>query len=304
MEEMKELNSDETVTQKSSDVDTNYSVFNALSLMSPTLGDCYTEDGYNPFPEGYEINEQDVSDILATKKFCKKIEVSPEFVDMGINKSRENFKLALENTKLLKNEMIKKSINSDILSKKRCDKVIMYLKNRQALLEKFLSRINKNSNILEMLQELDDLDPRLAEMIKSTFYNNFNLKVALDNLILFIMKAMEAEPTVEKQKTKANEQEKAISIEQEILPQHKEPTVNVTQHVEKILEAVPDGKVAEKVSVKKLEKHLDKRLQEIHRDREELQVDEIDARLNKIKKTITKDKKALKNHTSDDELSL
>ena len=294
----------------------DYSVYNTLNLMAPTLGESYVADGYNPFPEGYTASEDDISEILKKKKECKKIEASPDFIENGVSSSKHSFKTALQNTTLLKEEMIKKMINSDVLSKKQCEKVVLYLKNREQLLKKFLTKINRGANILEMLQELTDLDPELAEKLKSTFYKNFNLQIALDNLVRFIMQEMEKHP-IKTELEKPQETIKEISVAELAADTAKKTAENFVESLDNVAKVATTlvkeaAEVVKPTIERKVEKTLQSTLTEVKTDKKGVQnkivENKVTNKLDDIKSQIKTDHKKVYTKTDrtfdDDGMSL
>lgn len=155
----------------------SYHVLNALSLINEDLGKAYEETGYTPYDDSFELKEEYVENILKTAKTKKELAI-PEFLEQGNRTVSQNFKTALENITLLKDELtanFPETLNKDIL---------VYLENFKELLTLSIEKLkSRDADSFKLYSDLYNLDPAYGEILKECYFKEFNKQVAIQNFL-------------------------------------------------------------------------------------------------------------------------
>lgn len=155
----------------------SYDVLNALNLINEDLGKAYEETGYTPYDNGFELKEEYVENILKTAKTKKELSI-PEFLEQGNRTVSQNFKTALENITLLKEDLtanFSENPNSDFLT---------YLENFKELLTLSIEKLkSRDADSFKLYSDLYNLDPAYGEILKECYFKEFNKKVAIQNFL-------------------------------------------------------------------------------------------------------------------------
>ncbi len=213
--------------------DKNYNVFNALNLVNPELGELYLENGYNPFEEDFILNLGFIQDRLEKNRDKTPI-LTEDFLEKPAKEVKKHFELALKNNNILK-DLLQNNIEDNIFNesiKKQVKEVIIFLKNREQMLAKAITKLGKkNANPLLEYQNICNIDKKLNELLKESYLEEFKLEVAHLNFVQYCntkaklneLKKEQAEIQIkteqkqlEKQQEKLIEEQKQEQIAQEI----------------------------------------------------------------------------------------
>lgn len=165
----------------------NYNIFNALNLVSPELGELYLENGYNPFEEDFILNLGFIQAMLEKNRDKTPI-LTEDFLEKPAKEVKKNFELSLKNNNSLK-DLLQNNIEDNIFdepTKKQIKEVIIFLKNREQMLAKAISKLNlKNANPLLEYQNICAIDKKLNELLKESYLEEFKLEIAHLNFVQY-----------------------------------------------------------------------------------------------------------------------
>ena len=170
-----------------SEQDINYNVYNALNLINEELGENYVETGFNPFEEGFELNESYIFEILKSQKEAEDL-LSPEFINDGPNATVKAFEKSLKcsATALAKLEALLNDPRIPNVQKRKIQKIIEYIKMRIQMLEIEIKKLKKkeSQNALEMYQQINALNWLYYKDFEESFVEEeFDIMQHLDNLL-------------------------------------------------------------------------------------------------------------------------
>lgn len=188
----------------------NYGVYNALNLACEDLGQLHLETGFNPFGEGFVLNEEYITDSLLNGKNAPEIK-TPEFIEKGDKATKEAFNTSLANCESLLSAMESK-LNSPELSpemKAKLQKIVTYLKMRIALLKSYIEKFKSKKNKLSLYQKLLALNYAYGELLEESFTEQMNVQNIINQFML--MQQNQAESHAHK--TSVIEQAKQIIAE-------------------------------------------------------------------------------------------
>lgn len=162
-------------------IEKDVAILNILNIINPSLGKAYEEQTFNPFEDGFVMQENFVKDVLQTQKEALQYEVLTEdFLEHGNQEAKKHFEYALNNT----NELLLEVENNQ---NKSLDKAKFFLKNRQELLKQAIEKINNhNYDGYLLYEEIVKLDPKLSEALKQTFYENFDKQIVVQNFLKIV----------------------------------------------------------------------------------------------------------------------
>lgn len=201
-------------TQRLTEEQIDYNVLNALNLFNEELGESYIATQFNPFGEGFVLDEDFV--IERYQNACtKKDIISPDFIAYGVKETKKAFETSVLNlTKCIEilDELLTEYTLDEIL-KKQFNKTRIYLVCRIQLLNILLSKLKTEKNTLKMYQDILALDYTLAKYFEESYYETFNAQVAINAYIDFAK-------SNEKTKQTSTEDKKLIAKAKAIIQQN------------------------------------------------------------------------------------
>lgn len=173
--------------EKLTEAQINYDVYNGLNLINEKLGECYINEGFNPFGDDFKLREEFIIERYNNSRQQKEIN-SPVFVSQGVKATRT----ALENSiKNLNNCLgIIDNMSSDYMLnehlKKQYNKIKQFLECRIKLSGVFIDKLKTDKNTFKMYKELLAIDYSLAEYFDESYNEQFNAQVAINAYLEFI----------------------------------------------------------------------------------------------------------------------
>lgn len=166
--------------------DINYNVYNALNLVNEELGENYVETGFNPFEEGFELNEAYINEILKSQKEAEEL-LSPQFINDGPDATIKAFEKSLtaSSNALAKLTELLNDPRVPSIQKGKIQKIIEYIKMRIQMLEIEIKKLKKkeSQNALEMYQQINALNWLYYKEFEESFMNEeFDIMMHLDHL--------------------------------------------------------------------------------------------------------------------------
>lgn len=167
--------------------DINYNVYNALNLVNEELGENYIETGFNPFEEGFELDESYVNEILKSQKEAEEL-ASPQFITDGPDAALKAFEKSMAGSvnALAQLEALLNDPRVPMATKRKIQKIIEYIKMRIQLLEIEIKKLKKkeSQNALEMYQQINALNWYYYKDFEESFLNeNFDIMKYYEHLI-------------------------------------------------------------------------------------------------------------------------
>lgn len=147
----------------------NYDIFNALNLISVNLGDAYLQEGFNPFDEGFSLEEPAVKEMLSRQKEKENIQL-PEFLERDNLEIMKSFENALNiGTNLLQTCEITAGIKNEVKIKE----AKVFLKMRCELLRQALKKLHiKDINALALYKDIISINPEYSKLLQDSFNPN------------------------------------------------------------------------------------------------------------------------------------
>ena len=159
----------------------NIEVYNTLNLISEELGRAYEETGYNPFDNGYILDNDKVIELLDNKKLIKPL-TSPEFLEQGNYAVVKNFNLSLMNTEKTIAELENKLDSCEF--KDELKETIVFLKNRKELLARAIEKLkDPNASSFELYEEIYNINPLLSNLFENSYLEEVNISVLSYDLL-------------------------------------------------------------------------------------------------------------------------
>ena len=160
-----------------------FDVFNALNLINEDLGKAYKEKGYNPLGDEFLLDSEYVQNLLDKAKKRKSLDVEP-FLENGNKTVSTYFKQALENAEALKLDILTELENADDVMKDKLSEIVFYLNNRIELLTQAIEKFKfPEANSLKLYEDVYNIDSIYGEILKESFFKNFNKTVAIENFL-------------------------------------------------------------------------------------------------------------------------
>lgn len=179
----------------------DYNVLNALNLMNEELGESYIATQFNPFDEGFKLEEGFV--IERYNNACIKKEIlSPDFISYGVSETKKAFENSLSNlTEILAgiDEKLSEYTLEESL-RKTYNKLRIYVMCRIQLTSIFLAKLKIEKNTLKMYQDLESLDWELSEYFNDCYDENFNTRIAISAFIELIINSKTTKKSIEDKK--------------------------------------------------------------------------------------------------------
>ena len=161
----------------------SFDVFNALNLINENLGKAYKEKGYNPLGDEFLLDSEYVQNLLEKAKKRKSLDVEP-FLENGNKVVSSYFKQAVENAEALKLDILTELENADELMKDRLLEIVLYLNNRIELLNQAIENLKfPEANSLKLYEDIYNIDSIYGEILKESYFKNFNKIVAIENFL-------------------------------------------------------------------------------------------------------------------------
>ncbi len=165
----------------------NYNVLNALNLMHEDLGEIYTKTSFNPFEEGFVLDEEFVIDKFLNAK--QKPELETPAIVLG---GEKGFNLALEhnqtNCTLALNEIENMLLDENVSPalKEELKKLKIYLLCRIELSLNYLKNAKKKKNKLELYQNICSLNYRMAQYFEGAYEETFDAHLCINAFLQFV----------------------------------------------------------------------------------------------------------------------
>lgn len=153
----------------------DFNIFNALNLYNEDLGQCYLQNGFNPFDVNFTLDENYISDVLENEKNKKDISC-PQFLEQSDFKISKSFDMSFENVSNLLSQattmLYDKNITPEM--KKLLQKLIATLKMFLELNKKYKSELKKKKNRYQMFINMISLNWFLSEEMALSFTQEFD----------------------------------------------------------------------------------------------------------------------------------
>lgn len=166
----------------------NFDVYNTLNLLDPVLGECYITEGYNPFGEDYRI-KKDVVLKLIDNLNREEIEVNIDFLNYDNSVVIKHFKTSIKKCSELQS-LVEQDIEKteDTKTRQKISDGILYLKNRQKMLEVFCKDLkNPNINSIETFKKLARLNKKYSRLLEESFYEKTKTEMIHQNFMVLCL---------------------------------------------------------------------------------------------------------------------
>lgn len=208
----------------------NFDVYNTLNLMDPVLGECYISEGYNPFNEDYRIKKDIIEQILKNANMEDPTETA-DFLNYDNKTVQKHFETSKKNSALLQSMLEEdKDKTDDPKTKGKINDGIIYLKNRQKMLEVFCKDLkNPNVNSIELFKKLAKLNKKYARLLEESYFEEAKMQAIHQNFITLclavdntkqreegILASMDKAKTAYKQILKQKDMEKLVQKQNEV----------------------------------------------------------------------------------------
>lgn len=156
----------------------DYNILNALYLTCTSLGDAFLDTGYNPYPKNFVLTSEYVEKLLQNAKQKDTINIE-DFLENNNQEIAKNFEISLHNNTQILEEMLKvKEKNTQL------DLIIVFLKNRKELLKQAINKLQSDEVVaLDLYRDIFALDYEYSEVMKQTYYQNFNNQIVIQNFL-------------------------------------------------------------------------------------------------------------------------
>lgn len=153
----------------------DFNVYNALNLYNEDLGQCYLQNGFNPFESNFTLDENFISDVLENEKNKKDIPC-PQFLEQSDFKISKSFDMSFENVSNILSQVTNMLNDKNITPemKKLLQKLIATLKMFLELNKKYKSELKKKKNRYQMLINMLSLNWFLSEEMVLSFTQEFD----------------------------------------------------------------------------------------------------------------------------------
>ncbi len=179
----------------------DYNVLNALNLMNEELGESYVATQFNPFDEGFKLEEDFLIERYNNACIKKEI-ISPDFISYGVSETKKAFESSLTNlTEIL--AVVDEKLSEYTLEeslRKKYNKLRIYILCRMQLTNIFLAKLKTEKNTLKMYQDLQSLDWELSECFYDCYDENFNIRIAISAFVELIINSKTTRKSIEDKK--------------------------------------------------------------------------------------------------------
>lgn len=202
----------------------NYDVLNALNLYNEDLGQSYLQNGFNPFPADFILDENFISDILDNQKNKKELPC-PNFLEQANNQISKAFDLSLNNALDLL-DSVSQMLNTPNLTqnqKRYLNKILLQIKLFIELNKKYKLELKKKKNKYQLYINMLALNWQLSEEMSLIFTEQYNAQNVLNKIKYLSTKV------ANKEIDEIKEQAKRIIENNKKLYVQKESVVNTKQ---------------------------------------------------------------------------
>lgn len=231
----------------------DFDKFNALNMQDQSLGQAYLKYNWDPLGENFRLDLPYIEKYLQNARDKSEIKM-PDFLNRGNREVKQCFKNALENNKVIKNELQQKydlgefadfkGVNIELEIKD----ILFFLNCREKMLEIAIGKLkNPNINTLKAYQNIYSINKKLSQLLEETYKKEFDKHVIIQNFLLQAQREREAE--LQKQKLFEVEPQKQKSQSMTIIPfavaknfvQGASLTSNILQHVADTVKTIGDS---------------------------------------------------------------
>lgn len=230
----------------------SFDVFNALNLINENLGKAYEEKGYNPFGDEFVLDAEYAQNLIQKIKNKKTVDIEP-FLENGNRAVAQNFKLALENAENIKLDVLTEMENAVPEMKDKLSGVVLYLNNRIELLQQAIESLKSGeADSLKLYEDIQNIDNVYGEILKESYFKNFNKTVAIENFLSTCRLKIKFEQFRNEQ---IKEQEKLArqkinEIERQIDKKLSQEREKIKEREEKIKSELKEKEEKKKISIK------------------------------------------------------
>lgn len=195
----------------------NYDVLNALNLYNEDLGQSYLQNGFNPFPSDFILDENFISDILDNQKNKKELPC-PNFLEQANNKISKAFDLSLNNALDLL-DSVSQMLNTPNLTqnqKRYLNKILLQIKLFIELNKKYKLELKKKKNKYQLYINMLALNWQLSEEMSLIFTEQYNAQNVLNKIKYLSTKVANKEiDEIKEQAKKIIENNKKLYVQKE-----------------------------------------------------------------------------------------
>lgn len=168
----------------------NYDVYNGLNLYSPILGEQYAKFDWNPLGENFRLDIPFIEQYFKNSKIKDNV-IMPPFLEAAPDKVLESFKLASKRNKELLDELQTKYDGGEFKNfeganiEKQVEEMLFALKCRQKMFEILNGQLkSKKIDAFAAYKNIRGLNKKLAQLLEEAYAEEWNKKVALQNMLL------------------------------------------------------------------------------------------------------------------------
>ena len=172
----------------------NFDVYNGLNLYSPSLGEAYAKFAWNPLGEDFRLDISFVERYLEAAKEDAEVKMPP-FLENDPRIVLDSFKLATKRNKEILTELQSRYDTGEFISyknaniEKQVEEVLFILKCRQKMFEITIGQLNaKGIDAFAAYKNIRGLNKKLSQLLEEIYAEEWNKKVALQNMLNFAQK--------------------------------------------------------------------------------------------------------------------
>ena len=184
----------------------DYDKLNALNMQSKDLGDAYLYMKWDPLGPDFKLDLPYIEKYLRNARDKSEIK-TPDFINKSNREVKKAFKNALENNIAMRTEIQNKydlgeyALYNNTNIEEQVKDILFFLKCREQMLQIVIGKIKVNGiNTLQAYKNIYSLNKKLSALLEESYRQEYNKKIAIDNMLRLAQQEKEREQQNQPQK--------------------------------------------------------------------------------------------------------